>query len=150
MLGDAERRLLLAGERTHGNLIVPARLGDVTVHTQHRSTYADPHEKQRIVRAAEQVLQKTLFDDEPEAQLRFQEALAAMTQEDEPIFVVILTGNIWDFVYWNWTHGYTLDAWKRGDGWKRFRSDAKRRRVAAPSLARAAYGDSIVRVAPRG
>ena len=148
VLRDAERRLLLAGERTCGNLTAPARLGDVSVHTQYRSTYADPHEKRRIVRACEQVLNKTLCVEEEEAQVRFQEALAAMTQEDERIFVVVLTGNVWDFVYWNWSHGYTLDAWEKNAGWKRFRNDAKRRKVAAPSLAQAAYGNAVVRVTP--
>ena len=146
VLRDAERRLLLAGERNYRNLMVPAKLGDVELHTQHRSTYAEPKEKQRIVRAAEQVLQETVLDEEPEAKVRFAEALAAMRQEDERIFVVTLTGNICDFVYWNWHHGYTLDAWGRSKEWKRFRADARRRKIAAPELARAAYGDAIVQL----
>ncbi len=146
VLRDAERRLLLAGERNYRNLVVPARLTDLEVHTQHRSTYAEPKDKQRIVRAADQILQETVLDDEPEAKLRFDEALAVMEQEDERIFVVTLTGNIWDFVYWEWRHGYTIDAWERSTEWKRFHRDVRRRKVAAPELARAAYGDAIMNV----
>ena len=148
VLRDAEKRLLLAGERTNGNLVVPARVGDVTLHTQHRATYADPTEKERIVEAAYQILQKTARNDKPEAQLRFQEALAAMTHEEERVFIVIVTSNVRDFVYWNWEHGYTLDSWRRGNGWKRFRTDTWRRKVAAPNAARAAYREAIVRVTP--
>ena len=57
------------------------------------------------------MLEETLLVNEPEAEARFEEALAAMQVEEERIFVCVLLGNHLDLVYWNWRYGYSISTW---------------------------------------
>ena len=125
VLTDAERRLIMAPDALFG---LKARFTDIRVHTQYRQDYADPKEKERIIRAADHMLVRTvLVENPPSAQDRFKEALAAMRLEDERVFVCTILGSVWDFVYWNWRYGYTLDSQSKGAGKKRFTTDLRGR-----------------------
>ena len=145
VLTDAERRLIMAPDALFG---FNARFGDIRVHTQYRQDYADPKEKERIIRTADHMLAQTvLVKNPPSAQDRFEEALAAMRIEDERVFVCTILGSVWDFVYWNWRYGYTLDSQSTATGMKRFTTDLRYRRVASPALAKQRYGEAVLRTA---
>ena len=75
ILNDAESRARFHPETLFGTV---NRFGDVRVHTQIRQTYADRHEKGRIVRAATRILEETVEDKEPVQEQRFEEALSAV------------------------------------------------------------------------
>ena len=146
ILEDAESRARFHPETLFGTV---NRFGDVRVHTQVRQTYADPHEKSRIVVAANRILDDTLESKEAEREQRFWEALAALRREEERVFVTVFLGATRDLVYWNWRYGYTLiaDPIAEGEGRARFNSDVGRRRIAAPELARTRYGELVTDVA---
>ena len=71
------------------------------MHTQVLQTYANPHEKSRIVQAANRILEHTVWDKEPVQERRFYEALGALRREEERVFVTVLLGATRDLVYWN-------------------------------------------------
>ena len=124
------------------------RFSDVRVHTQVRQTYADPHEKSRIVLAATRILKHTVEAKGPVEDQRFYEALSALRREEERVFVTVLLGATRDLVYWNWRYGYTLIGRATADDRERarFRADVGRRRIAAPELSRARYGELVTDV----
>ena len=70
-----------------------------------------------------------------------------MRVEDERVFVCTILGSVWDFVYWNWDYGYTLDSQSKGAGRKRFTTDLRYRRVVSPALAKQRYGEAVLRTA---
>ena len=126
------------------------RFGDVRMHIQVRQTYANPHEKARIVKAATRILDETVFDKEPTQQEPFYEALSALRREEERVFVAVLLGATRDLVYWNWRYGYTLIGRPIAYADERavFDGDIGRWRVAAPELARARHGKLVTDVSP--
>ncbi len=145
ILADAESRARFHPETLFGT---GNRFTDVRIHTQVRQTYANPQEKSRIVRATTRVLDETVEIKEPEPEQRFYEALAALRQEEERVFVTVLLGATRDLIYWNWRYGYTLIANPIADGEERarFNADIGRRRVAAPELAKSRYGKLVTGV----
>ena len=109
--------------------------------------YARRAEKGTIVDAAENVLDETLLVKEPEADARFEEALAALQIEEERIFVCVLLGNHWDLVYWNWRYRYSVARFTNDRGRASFAADLEHRSIASPALARTCYGGAIISVA---
>ena len=142
VMGDAEKRLTL-----EGGAEVQSRFGDIRMHTQCKRDYADRAEKQAVMNAAEDVLNATLENRTKEGSDRFEEALQAMKVEEERVFVCIILGNIYHFVYWNWRYGYTMNARPKVEGATRFTRDVDRRRVASPELATVRYGSAVKRTA---
>ena len=92
------------------------------------------------------MLEETLLVNEPEAEARFEEALAAMQVEEERIFVCVLLGNHLDLVYWNWRYGYSISTCTSRHGRALFATDLDRRRVASPALAPTRYGEAVIAV----
>ena len=139
VMTDAEHRLILAPET-----FKVKRFGDIQIHTQARQDYANRLEKSRIMAGALQILNETLTVKDPTSIARFQEAIAALRNEEERIFVVVLTGTPWTFVYWNWRYGYALDGVGRNLEQRVFHKDVRQHRVASPELARQRYGSAVV------
>ena len=139
ILADAEARAPLHPETSLGT---HSRFGDVRLHTQYRQTYADPHEKARITRAATAILDACVNATGDEMTKRFEEAMAAQRREDERVFVAAILGSTLDLVYWNSAYGYTVNStWRLNTPERRlFNADLGRRRLAAPELARHRYG----------
>ena len=124
----------------------PARFRDLGVHTQYRKQYASRAERQRILQATSTVLDETVFDTtDPEKNQRFDEALAALREVEESVFVAVFRGNIWSLVFWDWRFAYAIDEWNASRGRRRFRRDWKARRVASPAGAAQRYGGAIAR-----
>ena len=146
VLADTQRRLLLAND---GKTPANHRIADIRVHTQYRQDYATTAEKHSIIEAAENVLDETLLVNEPEAEARFEEALAAMQVEEERIFICVVLGNHLDLVYWNWRYGYSVSTCTSRHGRVLFATDLDRRRVASPALAARRYGETVIAVSKR-
>lgn len=122
----------------------PTKMGDIRVHTQPRKQYADADEKSAVMHDAERILEETLDDameGKSPARDRFDEALAVLATEEERVFVVVITGNQWNPVYWDGAFGYAVPGLARGRDDSVFAHDAERHRVASPELADITYAE---------
>ena len=145
LLKDAESRVILHPDTKIGTR---NRYHDIRIHTQYRQTYADPHEKTRIIKTSSAILDATAETKDEELVKHFEEALAALRHEEERVFVAAVLGATRDLVYWNWRYGYTVNAaWNLNNAERRrFRTDVERRLLAAPELARHRYGRLVTDV----
>ena len=145
LIEDAESRVVLHPTTKIGTR---NRYHDIRIHTQDRQTYADPHEKTRIIKTSSAILDATAETTDEELTKRFEEALAALRLEEERVFVAAVLGATRDLVYWNWRYGYTVNAaWNLNNAERRrFGTDVERRLLAAPELARHRYGRLVTDV----
>ena len=140
VLQDGERRLKLAGYESTW----PPRIRTVQVHVQTMLQYDDPAEKTRITEAANEILAETLDKAKEKAEpetTRFDEALAALKEEERRAFVMIIDANCFTLVYWNWRYEYQV-ATDKGRMLKKLAHDIRYKKVARPERAERVYGQA--------
>ena len=144
-LQDAERRLK---QSRHDKTRYPPRIQNIQVHIQTMRQYENLSEKERVMDAASEVLEATIEESikkrEPES-TRFNEALAALKEEERRGFVTIIDANTSTLVYWNWTYGYEVATDENAAMNARLAHDIAQKNVARPEHAGKVYGDAATR-----